>query len=197
MTLKKVGLAKKHGGKYSARARKLGVVALTGKQRAFIDEYMIDHNAAGAARRAGYAEATCKETGSRLKNTPAIHAELQRREYDRAERCDVKTDDILLELKRIAFFDVRTLFDPVTKKFRTDPWDMNEDELRALVNFDIIVVSKDGDYIVKAQPGNKIKALELLGRYKKLFTDKVETSGAQMVTFTTDFGTVPDREMPG
>ena len=55
----------------------------------------------------------------------------------------------------------------VTKKFRSDPFDMNEDERRALVNFDIIVINKDGDFIIKANPGAKPRAIELLLRYKK------------------------------
>jgi Cation efflux family len=111
-----------------------------------------------------------------------------RRESERAERCDVKTDHILLELKRIAFFDIRALLDPKTKQQRTDPWSKNLDDLRALVNFDIVVLDHSGRYIVKLNPGGKIKALELLGKYKRLFTDKVEHGGAASVTFSTDFG---------
>ena len=192
MTLKK----KKLGGPTSARINRKGLAALTDKQRKFIDEYMVDRNIARAMVRAGYdigPNTNPAAYGSRLLATPCIRAEIDRREEERARRCDVSSDDILLELKRIAFYDVASMF---TKegKFRGNPMEMNLDERRALVNFDIITIGKDGDYIVKAQPGNKLKALELLGRYRKLFTDKVETSGTTTVTFSEDFSPAPGTE---
>jgi hypothetical protein len=53
----------------------------------------------------------------------------------------VNTDDILHELKRVAFFDVRNLWDPVTRQVFQHPLDMQEEDARVLVNFDIIVLT--------------------------------------------------------
>jgi phage terminase small subunit len=179
------------GGKDSARLNRLGVCGLTGKQIRFIDQYMVDRSLRGAAERCGYAGSA---PAAKMLRSPVVQKEIERRERERAARVDIQSDDILKELKRIAYFDVRSLWDPETKKLRTDPLDMNEDEARALVNFDIIVLNKDGDHIVALRPGNKIRALELLGKYRKLWTDKVDASVSTTVNFVTDFGT--DEEEP-
>lgn len=187
MTAKK----RKIGGPASARLNRAGLVSLTEKQRRFIDEYVVDHNLTKAMERAGYTagpNSNINVYGSRLLKTPCIKAEIERRETERARRIDVKDDDILMELKRIAYFDVLSMFDPVTKKLRCDPFDLSENERRALVNFDIIVLNKEGDWILKMQPGNKLRALELLGKHRKLFSEKIEHSGAVNVSFTTDYG---------
>lgn len=188
MTIRKHKLQKKHGGANSTRAHKLGVGALTLMQRNFIDEYLIDHNSAASARRAGYAASVAKETARRLKGHPVIAREISRREEDRARRVDISTDQIIRELKAIAFFDVRSLFDATTGQLIANPWSLGEDQLRGLINFEIVVLDSSGTYIVKAVPGAKIRALELLGKYKGLFTESKETSGAQTVTFSQDFG---------
>jgi phage terminase small subunit len=169
------------------RARAMGAAGLTERQRQFVDEYMLDHNASAAALRMGIPAHLAEGDGPRMLRYKVVQDAVNNREEKRAERIDVTQDDIVRELKSIAFFDVRTLFDPVTKQFRKDPFDMNEDELRALVNFDIVVLDKTGGHIVKAQPGNKMKALELLGKQLGMFKDKVEHSGT-VVNYVTDFG---------
>jgi len=52
---------------------------LTNKQRAFIDEYLLDFNATRAARKAGYSEKTAYSIGSRLLRKPYIVEEINRR----------------------------------------------------------------------------------------------------------------------
>lgn len=159
-------------------------VMLTTAQLAFIDQYMIDRSARAAGLRTG----GTVNSGQQYLEQEIVREEIRRRTEERSRRVDISKDDIVKELKRIAFFDVRALFDPVTKQFRSDPNEMNEDDLRALVNFDIVVLDKDGRYIVKGQPGNKLKALELLGKHVGMFNEKVEHSGA-VVHYHTDFGT--------
>lgn len=53
---------------------------LSDKQRRFIDEYLVDSNATGAARRAGYGEKSAASVGCRLLKDPQIAAELKRRQ---------------------------------------------------------------------------------------------------------------------
>lgn len=172
----------------SARVRRHGLRKLSPREVSFIDEYMVDRNAFRAAMRAGYgSEATCRVVGYKMLNRREIQEEIDRRDKERAARVGVRADDILMELKRMAFFDIRKLFDPATGRLICNPNELSEDEARALINFDIIVVSKTGEYVVKLNPGNKLKALELLGKHLKLFTDKVEHSGT-VVEYQGDFG---------
>ncbi len=59
---------------------------LPDKQRRFIDEYLIDSNAARAAIAVGYSEKAAKQTGYRLLQIPEIAAEIKRRRMDLCER---------------------------------------------------------------------------------------------------------------
>jgi len=184
---------RKKGGKHSTRE----LAHLGEKQIRFIDEYMIDRDGAAAAIRAGYTKNSAKRSAYRLRSHPAIAAEIERRTHERARRCDVQTDDVLRELKRIAFFDVRKLFDPATGKFYTNPYEMDEEEARGLVNYDVVVLDKEGDFITKLNPGNKLKALELLMRHAGMLTDKREVDAKHTVIFSLDVGeekvAVPDQ----
>jgi len=163
-------------------------VDLTARQLRFIAEYLKDRDATAASRRAGYSDTYAAKKSSGLLRIPAISEEIDRRTVERAMRCDITTDDIIHELKRIAFFDVRKLFDPASGKFVVDPYKMDEEDARGLVNFDIVVLDRGGDYAIKLNPGNKMKALELLGKHLKMFSDGVHHTGTQTITYITDFG---------
>lgn len=177
----------KRGYEPSARMRRYGRTALSARDLKFIDEFMKDRNAVQACKRMGYSKWYSKR-GHLFMQNPNVRAEVDKRESERATRVDIKSDDILREVKGIAFFDVRKMFDPHTGKFIVNPHEMAEEDARALVNFDIVVLNKEGDYIVKLQPGNKLKALELLGKNQKLWTEKVEHSGHTQVTYSVDYG---------
>ena len=181
---------KKHRGRpgHALKDHQKGLLGLTEKRLRFIDEYMIDRNATEAARRAGYSATAAGQKGVECLRVQAIKDEIDRRTKERAKRVDITTDDVLRELKRIAFFDVRKIFDPKTGKFLTNPYEMDEEDARGLVNFDIVVLNKDGDYTVKLNPGNKMKALEMIGKNLKMFTDRVESEEKRTVKFSLDFG---------
>lgn len=174
------GHAKRH------RAR----TGLSAQRIRFIDEFMVDRDATNAARRAGYSEMAARANSWKLLRVPAIREEIDRRVAAASAKADVDAVDILRDLKRIAFFDIRQLFRD--GKIITDPADLPEEVARGLVNFDIIVLDRDGQHIVKLNPGNRLKALELLGRHLKMFCDRTEVSEHSNVTFTTDFGVDDD-----
>lgn len=169
------------------KIRRHGIRGLSERAMQFIDEYMVDRNAAAAAQRAGYARSAAAQRGHELLSTPAVQDEIDRRDRERAQRVGVTSDDILRELARIAFFDIGALFKE-NGTLRTNVHEMSENERRALVNFDIITLDREGNYVVKLNPGNKLKALELLGKNAKLFTDRVEQSGGVNVNYNCDFG---------
>lgn len=63
-------------------------MALSHKQRAFIDEYLIDFNATQAAIRAGYSEKSARAIGHENLTKPDIAAEIQRRVAERSMSAD-------------------------------------------------------------------------------------------------------------
>ncbi len=76
---------------------------MTEKQQRFIREYLIDHNGAAAARRAGYNPLNAASTASRLLAAPEIRAAYDRAVAQQAERLGIRSDEVVGELKSIAF----------------------------------------------------------------------------------------------
>ncbi len=81
---------------------------ITPKQERFCQEYVIDLNAAQAAIRAGYSKKAAKEQGSRLLANDGVAKEVARLQRSASEMAGVRAVDVLLELKRIAFADLRS-----------------------------------------------------------------------------------------
>ena len=85
-------------------------MALTDKQAKFVTEYLIDLNATQAAIRAGYSENTAFRIAAENMQKPAIQEAIADLQDARAKRTLITADRVLREIGRIAFFDVRKLF---------------------------------------------------------------------------------------
>jgi phage terminase small subunit len=131
---------------------------LTPKQQRFVDEYLVDLNAAGAARRAGYSEKWAKCSAEELMRKPEIQAAIQARMKDMQHRTEVTADRWVRELAAMAFYD---------------PADLGSAEIKS----PIIGWSWDkyGNFVLKLSP--KTPSLDLLGRHLGLLTTKLEVTG--------------------
>jgi phage terminase small subunit len=83
---------------------------LTRKQELFVAEYLIDLNATRAAVRAGYSPKTAYSQGQRVLRNVEIHKAIQAAMDKRAEKLEITADRVLKEIAKLAFFDVRKLF---------------------------------------------------------------------------------------
>ena len=79
---------------------------MTPKQKRFVEEYLVDLNAAAAARRAGYA----KGSAWRLMRHRAVAAAIEEAQEKRAQRTRVSADRVVTEIAKVAFGDPRRLF---------------------------------------------------------------------------------------
>lgn len=123
------------------------------KQVLFVKEYLVDFVGAQAAIRAGYAPKNARITAAKLLTSPNIQAAVKEETDKRAARIEISQDWVLKRLKRVA---KRCLEDiPVT--------DREGNEI--------------GVYKFEAAGANK--ALELIGKHLKMFTDKVEHGVSQ------------------
>jgi len=75
---------------------------LTAKQKAFVQEYLVDLNATQAAIRAGYSAKTAGSIGQRLLTKVEIQAELAAAMAARGERTEITADYVLRRLKEEA-----------------------------------------------------------------------------------------------
>ena len=64
------------------------------KQKAFVREYLIDHNATQAATRAGYSPRTANEQGARLLAHVSVKAAIVAGEAEAAEGAEVTKDKV-------------------------------------------------------------------------------------------------------
>lgn len=80
-------------------------MALTEKQKRFCEEYLVDLNATQAALRAGYKGKTVRSTASENLAKPDIQKYLKQLMEERSERTEITADDVLNELKKVAFAD--------------------------------------------------------------------------------------------
>lgn len=84
-------------------------MALTPKQRRFVDEYLIDLNATQAAIRAKYSAKTAQEQSARLLSNVMVQSAIQQRMKDREARTEITQDKVLRELAKIGFSDIRKI----------------------------------------------------------------------------------------
>ena len=82
---------------------------LTRKQQAFVQEYLVDLNGTQAAIRAGYSARTARQTAAENLTKPYIQVALEKAFQKKADRIEVTVDNVIEELRRIGFADVRSV----------------------------------------------------------------------------------------
>lgn len=157
-------------------------MALPHRQARFVEEYLVDLNATRAAIRAGYSARSAAVTAAKLLKQKRVAAAVADGCRRRAERLEVKQDEVLLELLRIARSDIGELVDEEGQLLPLR--DMHPDSRRAIASIEVEeFFGGDGEdgaksgCLKKVKLWNKGEALQLLGKHLKLFTDKVELSG--------------------
>lgn len=154
---------------------------MTPKQQRFVEEYMIDLNATRAAIRAGYSARTAQEQGSRLLSNVMVAKAVEQAAGARAQSTGVTAERVLQELSRLAFADIRKVFD---EEGRLRPVSDLPIEIAASISSIEVVTTRipgsdpvEVEYTAKMKFWDKRSSLELLGKHLKMFTDKIEASG--------------------
>ncbi len=156
--------------------------SLTQKQCAFVDEYLVDLNGTQAAIRAGYSAKTAHVTACRLLKNVKVKPVIQASMDARAKRLEISADNVLRELARIGFADIRDLVEWDEEHVGFRPSEQLSDDQAAVIS-EVLAETKrftDTDGTVrttlklKLKTYDKLAALRDLGRHLKLFTDQVE-----------------------
>src|SRR5262245_20560789 len=95
---------------------------LTEKEEAFCQSYLIDFNAARAARSAGYSEDTAKQIGYENLTKPYIQNRINELREQTGNKFNITRERIAQELALIAFGDTKILFDEDGKLKTPDQW---------------------------------------------------------------------------
>lgn len=128
----------------------------------FAREYVVDHNAAAAARRAGYAQRSAKQTGARLLNQPDV-AQL-------IDKLDAEKRD---ELGITAQWWIGKAKAGLEKAFEGAP----------KTNYKGIPVIVDGVQVMQWDGSTYAKLLDLIGKAAGLFNDRTEVEHTGELVF--------------
>lgn len=157
-------------------------IDLTEKQKLFADEYLIDLNATGAYRRAGYSAKgnSAEVCASQLLSNPKVQSYVKERMAQRQKRTEITQDRVLAEYAKLAFLDPRKFYDdsgaliPVHK--------LDADVAAALSGMEVSVSrsGEDRDGNATYEDVKKIKfidkkgALDSVARHLGMFIDRSE-----------------------
>ena len=160
-------------------------MALNPKQECFCVEYVVDFNATKAAKRAGYAESSAHSQAHDLLKKPEVKARIQEHIKERFEAANISVERVLTEIALMGHANMvdytRVLPDGTAV---VDLSDLTRDQFAAIqeVVVDEYMEGRGEDARevkkVKVKLADKKGNLELLGRYLKMFTDRVEHSGS-------------------
>lgn len=152
-------------------------MALTKKQKLFVEEYLIDLNATQAAIRAGYSPDTAKEIGCENLTKPNIRNAIDKALAERSRRTGINQDRVLMELARIALLNPANVVDFKNATIREDA---TPDDLAAVASVKVKhFPTKEGEGIEREiKFYDKNKALDAIGRHMGMFKGKVEVSGS-------------------
>ena len=150
------------------------------KQRAFVEEYLIDFNATQAALRAGYSPRTAYSIGPRLLKNVEVKAEFKRRFEEKA----MPADEVIARLSDMARGDLGDFLDIESMSFDLSLRKAKELGLTHLIKKvkqrTVTTIKKDGDdeetHYVEIELHDSQSALEKLGKAHKLFVDRKEIS---------------------
>lgn len=155
---------------------------LTSRQGLFVGEYVVDLNATRAAIAAGYSEKGARVRGAELLANRNISDEIAQRSGKRLSKLEITADRVLQQLARIAFFDVRKLFnvDGSAKQIR----ELDADAASVITSLEVRELSSgsgDNKHVCgvsrKYKLADKRGALELLGKHLNLFNPASKPTG--------------------
>ena len=150
------------------------MAGLSDKQKVFVTHYLQTLNASEAARQAKYRNPG--QAGfNQLKNVN-VQAALKQSLSRKIDNLDEDVKRILEHLRRIAFSDISDYVN-----FRPDGWNLKSSDgwvkgsSQAIQEVHETVTITGGS--AKFKLYDKLKAIELLGKYYKIFAERVEHTG--------------------
>jgi len=158
---------------------------MTPKQVRFVAEYRKDLNATAAAERAGYHP----KMAAALMANPSIRGAVAEKTQQQLAKADITAERVLQEIGRLAFSDVRALFDAngKLKPLHT----LTAEEAACIAGLEVIVKNAEAgdghmDTVHKVKVWDKSKNLEMLAKHFALLTEKIEHSGGLTIRWLGD-----------
>ncbi len=154
---------------------------LTPKQAIFYGEYIKDFNGTRAALAIGVSEKSAAVFAARMLRNDKVAAAIEAWKERQQQRLEITAERVLDELRKLATFDSRNLYDKQGNRIPVHLLDdvtaaavaAVEDETTETIVEDRKTVRRNQ----RIKMADKGQNLERLGRYFKLFTDRLEHDG--------------------
>ncbi len=149
----------------------------------FCQEYVIDHNGARAARKAGYAKDTARSEASRLLTNVDVAAYIDHLKSELKIKASVSGEMVVQELMRIAFHNPNDLLNFTNGNPEFKDFSDLGNITRVIKKIKASQNPNQGK-ILEVETYDKLKALELLGKHTAIFTENVNltNNGGDMPT---------------
>lgn len=142
-------------------------------------EYLIDFNATRAALKAGYSENNARSQGSRMLTNANIKTFLDKETTKVSNKLEVTKDLIVQELAKIAFHDIRKMYNDDGMLISIP--DLDDETAATISSFKSRKENQgqdDYDTIDEYKRYDKVKTLELLGKHLGMFDSKEGGGGS-------------------
>lgn len=143
---------------------------LNERQKRFVQAYLQTLNATQAAITAGYSANTAHSVGPRMLDNAGVKRAIQEGIGKVAAKADITTERILNELARIAFGSMRDIAEWNASGVSFKDSASLTDDAAATIS-EVTETTNEHGGSLKIKQHDKLKALELLGKYQKLFSD--------------------------
>jgi len=151
---------------------------LTVKQELFWREFVVDFNGTKAAIRAGYAKSGAHVVASNLLKLDKVKAKIEEWRQRQAKRIDVTVDEIVAEYRKIAFQNIDDYKEAGEAESLAGVLEtLTRDQAAAIASITERTTKSGTSFSFRFH--DKKGALDSLGKYKGMFTEKlqVETVG--------------------
>ena len=157
---------------------------LTPKQARFVSEYLVDLNGKQAAIRTGYSPKTAEVQASQLLSLPKVKAAVAAGKALQLERADLSASRVLEELRRLAFADVRNLFDEHGKLKPLH--DLTPEQSASIASLEVVIKNAEAgdghtDTVHKIKVWDKPRVLEMLAKHFKLLDRALENTDGDLI----------------
>jgi phage terminase small subunit len=157
---------------------------LTPKQERFCREYVVDLHIGNAALRAGYSVKNAAQQGSRLLKKPSAAALVAKLHREKMQRFNIRAENVLSELARIAFGDVRELLDDSGNLRPLS--EMSDEAAASIASFEVGTNSDGSTKVARIKTWNKNQALEQLCRHLGLLRPEQHEHMHMVAHFSED-----------
>ena len=164
--------------------RFLAQPTLTPKQERFCREYVVDLHIGKAALRAGYSANNAAQQGCRLLKKPAAAALVAKLHKEKMARFNIRAENVLSELARIAFGDVRELLDDSGNLLPLSQ--MSDEAAASIASFEVGTNQDGSTKLARIKTWNKNQALEQLCRHLGLLRPEQHEHMHMVAHFSED-----------